>query len=305
MSKRAAYYLRLVISLGLLVFILTRVDLQGLAEVLRTAETSKLYTGLFLIMVISPLMGALKMIVLLRGQGHTVSLSRMLIIDLSSRFYGLLAPSGVGHGAVRWYRLGSEVSDRAVATVCVVFNRLAQTLTVVGIGFLCWMADDDKPALNTSIFFYGLLVLGLTYALLLTRPPWLLLERICHFLLPAKVAALVSRLLGSVEKMARAGFRIHFLLFTVSAARQFTLIAGNFCLALALGAPVSFFDLGWVRAVGFLVGHLPVSVAEVGLRELTYLTLLKSLGVEPHIALALPLLLSTAALTVAGVGGTY
>jgi uncharacterized membrane protein YbhN (UPF0104 family) len=303
MSKRASYYLRLLISLALLAFILTRVDPKGLIHVLSTAEPAKLCLGLFLIIVAGPLLGSIKVMVLLRGQEHTISLSRMLSIDLTSRFYGLLAPSGLGHGAVRWYRLGSEIEDRAAATVCVVFNRLSQTLTVVGIGSLCWMAAHDKPELNASIFAYGLAGLGLLYGVLLTRPFRELAKKLCLRLLPDKAAELVLRLPNSVEKMARAGFFIHFLLFLVSAARQFALISGGFCLALALGAPVSFFDLGWVSAVGFLAGHLPVSVAEVGIRELTYLTLLESLGVEPHIALALPLMLSTSALTVAGFGG--
>ena len=217
MSERTSYYLRLLVSLALLALILSRVDLQGLIRVLGAAEPKKICLGLFLLLVISPLLGSLKVIVLLRGQNHTIAFSKMLGIDLTSRFYGLLAPSGLGHGAVRWYRLGSEIHDRAAATVCVVFNRLSQTLTVVGIGTLCWIADHDKPALSTSIFFYGLGALALLYTALLTAPPRVMGERLCRRFLPQRALELALRLFRSMETMAGAGFTIHLLLMLVSA----------------------------------------------------------------------------------------
>lgn len=303
MSKRASYFLRLLISLILLAFIFHRVDFSGLRLAFSTAKPIFIVQGLVLILLIAPVLSSVKVLVLLRGQQRSLALSRMLFIDLTSRFYGLLAPSGFGHGAVRWYRLGTEIQDRAAATVCVVFNRLSQTLTVVGIGLLCWLADQDKPQLNVWIFFYGLLAFGLLYGVILTRPVRKLLDFIGRTVLPERASGVMKKLLSSLEKMAGAGLGLHISLLLVSLARQLTLISGSYSFVLALGVPISFYDLGWVSAVGFLAGHLPVSVAEVGVREWTYLTLLEGLGVEPHVALALPLLLSTSALVVAGFGG--
>ena len=110
-------------------------------------------------------------------------------------------------------------------------------------------------------------------------------------------------MIESVEAMRHAGPIFHLKLILLSFSRQLLDIFGIFLISQALGLSLDILVYGWIRAVEVVVTSLPVSFAGAGLREMTFLTLLKSIGVAPAQALALPVLLTLAKICVGLLGG--
>jgi uncharacterized membrane protein YbhN (UPF0104 family) len=72
---------------------------------------------------------------------------------------------------------------------------------------------------------------------------------------------------------------------------QAFIVAISWAMAGALGIGISFLALTWISAIAALVQLLPISLAGVGPREVTFVSLLGLYGVSANLALALALML--------------
>jgi len=74
--------------------------------------------------------------------------------------------------------------------------------------------------------------------------------------------------------------------------------------ALSIDIPISFVDLGWVRALGLLAAWTPFTLpGGFGMREISTVVLMTGLGIGPEQATAFSLLLYARSVIIALIGG--
>lgn len=216
-------------------------------------------------------------------------------VVFASQFYGFLLPGQLGgevSRAVLIARLRDD-PDRCIASVFV--DRLT------GLVGLCIVAILGIQAGSTSA---GLAFLAPFIAIALLAAAFLFALRfaLVDQLIRRSVGSLTASKSPGVKKMGGFGQRAHAALHVfahdgrllalsvaMGIAFQVFCVAINYLLAGQLGIRISPFDLAWVVGVVSVAMLLPISIAGIGVRELTYVALLSLLDVAPDKALVLSL----------------
>jgi uncharacterized membrane protein YbhN (UPF0104 family) len=108
--------------------------------------------------------------------------------------------------------------------------------------------------------------------------------------------------LGSFEDLPR---HQHAKILLIAVSYHVLGLTSLYLLAMALPLNVDIFTLGWIRSVVAIAMFLPVSIAGLGVREATFITLLIPYGVASGDALALSLLVFSRGLVFALAGGLF
>lgn len=175
MRKHLSTAIRVIITLLLLAYLLTRIDIQEVVNALRQANPLMiaLATVLYFGAVIS---NALKWNVLLRAQRVFVSWGALLRFTFVGVFFNNLLPAAVGGDLMRGYQLAQETRRNADAAVSVVVDRLiglmALTVTaVVSVLYATISHQGETIDLNNTFWFAvaALVALALGFALMVSR----------------------------------------------------------------------------------------------------------------------------------------
>jgi hypothetical protein len=124
--------------------------------------------------------------------------------------------------------------------------------------------------------------------------------------LPEAIRTKTDGLLGQVSTFQTVGARFH---FTIAAMTTFdTLIGGSVTYLFAakaanIDAPIATFV--WLCAIIFILGRLPISLANLGVRESLLVGLLSLYGVDKSAALLMSMILFSALIFMAIVGAGY
>ena len=124
--------LKLLVTLTLIVFLVTRVDLAKFGAVLAQVQPLPLILALALYSL-AILIGALKWQILVKAQDLDAPLGALLSFSLVGLFFGNLLPSNVGGDVVRAYGLARATQDRAeAAAISVLVDRLLGLVAFLG-----------------------------------------------------------------------------------------------------------------------------------------------------------------------------
>ena len=276
---------RIIISAGLLVWIIRGAGLTQLLAVARGADW-RLYglaAGLALLGIV---IRALRWQALLNAVGARVPFRRTLYLYFVGAFFNTFLPTGFGGDVVRVLEIGAGATSQQAAGTALV-DRLT--------GFIVLFA----LALVTLPFSYRLLPPGTALPIALVAAGVLLasallfegrlLRRLTGWL-PRSVSlagdAWIGKTYAVITACGRRGVAAA-LLFSLWFNLQ--LIVENVLVARALGVDVSpwvFFMFVPITTAALLA---PISISGFGVREGVYVTLFGQLGVAPALAVALSL----------------
>lgn len=294
LKRQRANLVKIVVSLGLLIFLLTRVGLGGTLEALSDAHPVYLLVALALYFVGVPLR-AYRWQVLLGAVGTHVSLPRLTSLYFVGTFFNTVLPSGIGGDVVRVYELATDGAGAAVAMSTVLVDRATGLLVLLALALGSTVVAHD---LLSPTLAWGIVVISLaTFAgvgLLLWRDLWGHLSQ--------HLSGMASGRLSFVrEVLARQGLIDFYGLFhlyrgsalagalSISLGFNILLIAVNYLIARALGVQVSvWYFLLFVPLISFAL-LLPLSFGGLGVREGAYVLLFGQAGVAAPVALAMSL----------------
>lgn len=278
-------WLKILVSLGLLFFLVSRMDLRQLGRILVSADFS--YVALILLLYIgSQLLSCLRWLLFARPLGFHLPFGEFLSFYFIGMFFNLFAPSTVGGDVSRIFYLARDGGKdpegrRTASTIHAVISVLADR--AVGMMVLVWIGAAalilfPGYALPAAVYYA-------TYALAL------------GCLLLGVGAPFLGRILGWMGDPFKNGWdeavEIYWgrpalvaQTFLLSAGVHFIQAGLQGLLGRALGV-----DLPWSFCFILypLVGTfsaLPVSFNGIGLREGGYLFLLQWVNVESEKALA-------------------
>jgi glycosyltransferase 2 family protein len=297
-KTRLQLILRIVVSTGLMAWLITMIDWEKAFRVMREGSPS-FFVAAFLAIQITVLTSIWKWKMLIESPGKknhphfkasTLQLSKLYYIGL---FFNNFMPGSVGGDMVRIYYLGKTTSV-AFATTSVLWERLTSGGALVGIVLLSALfMDQSRPYLITLLILIGI-VLIVSFILKF----WMKKEQ-SSFKLPkgCKLHVLsvkMKQMLFNIAKTARDYKKESWLWWGVIILLSLLFQVGmawiNDLLFLSFGMDVPFLHLLVIITLISVITMIPVSLNGLGVREAGYVFFFQSIGVPDGIALSVSLL---------------
>ncbi|NJN97093.1 MAG: flippase-like domain-containing protein [Anaerolineales bacterium] len=285
--KQILNILKVVISLGLLIFIFSSLDMPAFFRTVSQANPWWLLAALAM-MMLGVVIRAYRWQILLAAIGVSVPLVELTNIYFIGFLFNNLLPSGLGGDAMRMVELSRHTERISDAVTSVVVDRFLGLSSLQAIALVALVADwgEVPPAVAyfTIVIFLGGLVIGY---LLINRPLYTSLRARVGLFRRLSDVKMIGNLAESFQRYPVGALGRAYL---VAILFNLSLIAMNIFIGTALGAPVSLSQYAVFVPITSLVLLLPISFAGLGVREETYRRLFTQVGVLPEIAVAMSLL---------------
>jgi hypothetical protein len=225
---------------------------------------------------------------------------------------------GILSTGVKWYILKKGTGKSSNVLCSMIYNQLLimTIMTVFGLAALMFTNPVSLSISNTKnqlLFraFCGILlvaVIAVSLLLLNSRTGGKITKAIAVLLrpFPAKIQQKGLEVLNQIATFQTAGAGFHLRITAISIID--TLIGGLIIYILSaraanVNAPVGTFV--WLCAMIYILGRLPVSIANLGVREAMLVVLLAPYGVEKPQALLMSMILFSALIVMAVIGAGY
>jgi len=288
--------LKVVVSLALIVYLLSRVGIGDVVEVLRSASANYLYLLLALAIYFGAItVGSLKWQILLRAQGIRVPLGSLLSFTFIGLFFGNFLPTNVGGDLVRGYDLARHTSLPAETAISVVVDRMLGLIAFVFVAVvmaLLVVYSAGQAALWQVAVAAAMVLLALcgVFAVMLSDRLRGQVRRFFEISLLSGLAPLYDRLSRALSAYRRSYaalavcFCISILVLTIGSVV-------NYLLSLALGGGISLLHIFLFTPLITFVLLIPISVGGIGLNQSAYVFFFNLVGVPEQKSLAMSLIM--------------
>lgn len=262
MKKTVALIAKLTISLILLYFAMSRVNLGVVFERAHRLEGAW-FAAAIVLLAVQAVAGAYRWRIILNRCGAVISSSRAIRFTIMSLFFSQMLPSTIGGDAGRIWLAAQDGAGWAKAIYSVAIDRIAGVLVlalIVVISLPESFALIPDPLARAGLFAVGFLgVAGLIGFLGFGCREWAILQR---FALTRHVNA-VANVAFNIFASAQTAFTIVILSFFV----QGLSIGAAWLAAKSVASPFSFIDAMVLIPPVLLIATVPISIAGWGVRE--------------------------------------
>lgn len=291
--------LRILVSLGLLAFLLTKVGMRETWETLRGTDL-RYFLAALAIYLVSMVLKSYRWQILLRAQRVETPLPKLVSLYLIGTFFNQVLPTGFGGDAVRIYEFAHYSKRLAISITTVVVDRFTGLLVLFAMASLALVFSYQlvAPEVRAVIVFVFLGSLFVTWVFS-QRVIW---QRLTRLPLLSSLAqrGKVRELYESAQAYTLGPFA---RALAVSLALNILIMVTNYLAALSLGMQISFiYLLLFIPIISFLL-VLPISFSGLGIREGGYVYLFTQVGVPSSLALALSLCIYSMILVTGLIGG--
>lgn len=283
--------LKLALSVVLLIFFVSRVDLGQILQ-----KLSDISLGLFLILLILNVAG-----VYLNAYKWRMLLPDARIIELlracfASYYYSLLLPGQLVQEAAKAYSLGQvgAISMHKIAA-SVVVDKVASILGLLIVSLVGLAMSSIQLSQFVWIFFLsGCVVASVALFILRWDTALKITNKICdqlesRYAYFGFVFSGIKRIVGAWQEYSgNPGMLGRNVLLSV--CYQLTGVIMFYLISIELQLQIGFFDWCWVIGVLTLALFLPLTIGGLGVREGTLIGVLGLLGCSKEVALVISLL---------------
>lgn len=308
MSKRLLRIFKLaatVVLLGLLIRLAgAREIFAAFAGIAWLWAVAMLITGLLQKLTVSVQLWAI-----LSRAGLTVSVFRVFLANALATLYTLLLPGNIASAGVKWIDLSAATGKKAAVFNGLIYHRLLMSLLTLVLGSVAVAVSN--PLNNDSLSFIAaaLVLMLISLLVLLYHPrlgPWLeSLARRMAGRLPTRVTGYVTPVIDAMRRFHGFSARNHLEVFAWAVVSVLLRIQMLWFAMLAMGLHISPVHILWISAVLLFTAALPLTVANLGIREGFLVLALAPFGVSSSTAVALGLLIFANQIVFAVVGGAY
>lgn len=309
-AKRARWVAKITLLLALFIGIFWLIPIDEVINALLHADLPYVLLG-FILGLISLVLTSAELTSLVRQQGIQRTVGQILAISLAAKFYSLFAPGTLVAGGIKWYRLAQPGGKTAEAFVALGFFRLLEIFMSITIGLGFWLLSEQN-IIQVNMAWLGALIFAIILLwFLLTRlslPMYtefeLRAERLRERSFWSGVLRQLKRLVLAVSSYAEMPALVLSLTIFLGIVSRLVNILANLFLARALGIQLSYLELGWIYALVYIATQLTFTVAGgLGVREVTLVAVLSTLGIGAEIALAFSFLIFLKNVFLSLVGG--
>jgi uncharacterized protein (TIRG00374 family) len=294
---------KIVFSVALLAFVISRIPLDQLAETLAQARPEWLAAA-FLMLLVSNILGAWQWNRLMRAVAIEIPFWKVLAYYHVGLFFNNFLPANVGGDIARVMDAARYGSGKTHALSTVLLDRLIGTVALAGLAVVTTVPAIDRFHLGAVyLALVGFFVLSVSVLWLVFRPG--LLPRLEGLL--SRVG--LGRLRGALDDLAarlqvfRGQRRLLLALLALAVVVQVMRVGVHVCVARALGLSVAipYFFL-FVPLLAVIVS-LPISLNGIGVREGAGVVLFGLVGVDRAPAFSLQFTTYLVAVAVSLLGG--
>ena len=303
--KTAARLALTVVVVGILLYF---VDWRHVVSALTDASLAWLLPA-YALVVARRAIEVAQMARVLRLVGCSVGWWRVFRANALAAFYALFTPGSLIPIAVKWTDLAAATGRRALVLNAIIYSRLLLDLQpmIIGAVALAWANPTGRPLL--AVAAGALAALGVVVAMCLFAP-WLgpatrSMSNAVGRCLPARLGTRIDRLLGELEPFRAFSIGRHLSLAAIALLSFAVGIVTRFMLMKSLGFHVPLSTIIWVDAILIVVGHMPITIGNFGVREGLVIAAFGLYGVPANVAVAYGLLVYSCRLIMAVVGGGY
>jgi uncharacterized membrane protein YbhN (UPF0104 family) len=308
--------IRILITAGLLIWVFSKTDFEQFRQTVKSARWQFLI-AVWIFAIILFWIRSIKMRIILKKQGCLISTNTIFGATAATCLYSMILP-GILSTGVKWYILKKGTGKSSNVLCSMIYNQLLimTIMMVFGLAALIFTNPASLPISNTKNQWLlpvvcGILLLAiiaLSLLLLNSRTGGKITKAIAVLLrpFPAKIQQKGLEVLEQIATFQNAGAGFH---LRITAASIFdTLIGGVIVYILSaraanVNAPVGTFV--WLCALIYILGRIPVSIANLGVREAMLIVLLAPYGVEKPQALLMSMILFSALVVMAVIGAGY
>jgi uncharacterized protein (TIRG00374 family) len=300
--------LKIVVSVGLIAYLLSRVRLDLVVEAMRSASANYLYLLLALALYFGAItVGAAKWQILLRAQRIRLPLGNLLSYTFVGLFFGNFLPTNVGGDLVRGYDLARDTSLPAEAAISVLVDRLVGLIAFVFVAVLAALLvvySAGQAALWQVAVLAAVALLGLCggFALMLSDRLRAQVRRLFNLSLLSSLAPLYDKLSSALSAYRRSygalaqAFFISILVLSIGSVV-------NYLIALALGGGISLLHIFLFTPLITFVLLIPISIGGIGLNQSAYVFFFNLVGVPEEKSLAMSLIMQAIIIVASLPGG--
>lgn len=298
---------RLLVSVGLIAFLVYRLDLNEIGGHFRGLAVLPLCLAALADFGVI-FVNSLRWRVLLAAKGIRASQARLLYYYLVGNFFSAFLPTAVGGDVVRVMGLSARTDRRAGVFASVLVERLLGFFVLLPIG-LCAIPFVGRERVDwgviAAVWAIAALIF-LTAFIVMLRPVARQLSRVLDPLLSPfgrfRARERIERAYEAVVSYRCCrGALVQGLL--ISAVSRLLWITGCYMVARAFSIDLAFPTLLLVVPIVELARMIPISISGIGVREATFVALLSQFGVADSLGFAYSVVVYVVFMLFALVGG--
>lgn len=285
MKKSGLLLLKVVFSVGILVYIFTRVvHIDDLWANLREVNVSYLVAAVAVYFLVQTL-SAYRWYLLLRPLEIETGFWKILSLYYLGMYFNFFLPSAIGGDVFKVYYLNKETGRLSASTASVFIDRdIGMAGLLVAATLVAAYAGTRIPPENGVLLAPLFALIGAAFVAanlaLFYRPTYKLLHRLLSAFRMKSADEKVERLFGSVNSY-RSQWSLGAVALIISLGVQVGCAAVNMLAAAAIGLQTQH---GWIDYLVFipaigLIGMMPLSVNGAGWREASYILLFQSVAI--------------------------
>jgi glycosyltransferase 2 family protein len=298
--------LKIAVSVILLVFLFSRVDLAAVWQGAKTASPAWLLIAVLLYGA-NMAASAWRWHVLLKAQEVQLRRRTLIASYLVAAFFNNFLPSNIGGDVVCIRDTARPAGSKTLATTIVLFDRILGLMglvlvAAVGATFNAGSHEPDTTVIWPA-WLWAAFVLGLTAMITFVMAPRhvaRLLQPLTAFN-PEWVGRRIETLTDALSRFRQRPAALAGC-FTGAVFVQGILVVYFLAVVRALDMPIRLWDLAVIVPISFVIQMLPVSVNGFGVREATFAVYFSRIGLPIQSALLLSLTSAVLAMLVSLTG---
>jgi len=300
--------LRLSVTAVLLWLVLSRIDLQQVGRSIKAAKWQFLII-VWLLAILAFWLRSVKMGFILKKQNCEVDSIKIFGASAVTMLYSLIMPGLLSTG-VKWYILkrhtgkGSNVFSSMVYNQFIIFILVSTTALIALIATnpaSTWQLPAICSVMLALLTFIYLSLLNRTFGPKLT-------SRLSHILnyLSRSLSDIGRRILEQLSVFQTSPLSFHLKILALEFFCTTVVSTTIYIFAAeAAGINVPIMVLVWQSAVVFMLGRLPISIANLGVREATLIGTLALYKVDASSAFLMSMIIFSNAILMAVIGAVF
>jgi uncharacterized protein (TIRG00374 family) len=293
LKDRLTTVLKIVISLGLMAYLFIRMDLDQVAEALKSANYWYLLPAtLFFIAAMSN--AGLKWYILLQAQGIRVPFRAVLGYTYVGFFFNNFLPANVGGDVVRGYGLARYTEQGAEAAVSVVVDRIVglmafmSSAVVASLVAIYVMGQENLQQVEiAALIGLGIIVAG--FAVILSRRLRSVVSHLFEWRILAPFAPVYNRLSEALNAY-RHSYAALALAFCAALLTMVLTSFTDYFIVQALGGGIPLIYIFIFNPIIAFVLAFPISIGGLGVTQAVYPFFYGLVGVPANLAFTVSLI---------------
>lgn len=302
-KKIAVIFLRIGISVFLLIFLFKQVDTKSLLDILKKADKLLLFFAFFISFFIY-LFCFLRWKMLLNAIGINPLLSRLISSFAGGIFFNLFLPSTIGGDFVRTTDLAMHTKKTKEVVATVILDRLSGYIGMVGIALLALLFGrkliQDKIIMQSIFVMAAILIFILL--ILFNKSLYSRINKLLHSPTGGKIRTTIESIHQEMhyfrnhKKIILHNLLLSFIIQTISPF-------ATYIISLSLGLTVNIAYFFILLPIVGTITLLPISLGGLGLRDATVIYFFAKAGIGKDLAFAMSLLGFSFIVIYAAIGG--